>query len=133
MPPGGAVVAGVGPPGAARDVPGWHPQVESANRRLFPRLALRQPECQHDRVLRTPSGDTPSGDTPSGDTPSGDTPSGDTPSGDTPSGDAALAAATELADRDPLAAAAALRRQGFDPGLAAAALTQVALRRKAVA
>jgi protein-L-isoaspartate O-methyltransferase len=51
----------------------------------------------------------------------------------TPSGDAALAAATELTDRDPLAAAAALRRQGFDPGLAAAALTQVALRRKAVA
>src|SRR4051794_30906660 len=53
MPPGGAVVAGVGPPGAARHVPGWHPQVESANRRLFPRLALRQPECKHDRVLRT--------------------------------------------------------------------------------
>src|SRR5215213_7902025 len=37
--------------------PGWHPRDESANREVMPRLALRQPECQHDAVLRTPSGD----------------------------------------------------------------------------
>ncbi|GAA0795662.1 THUMP-like domain-containing protein [Spirilliplanes yamanashiensis] len=49
----------------------------------------------------------------------------------TPSGDAALAAAALLGGDDPLAAAAALRKQGFAPELAAAALTQVALRRKA--
>ncbi len=49
----------------------------------------------------------------------------------TPSGVAALAAAAAVADQDPLAAAAALRRQGIAPEVAAAALTQVALRRKA--
>jgi SAM-dependent methyltransferase len=46
-------------------------------------------------------------------------------------GAAALAVATELADRDPLAAASALRARGFPADLAAAALTQVALRRRA--
>ncbi len=50
----------------------------------------------------------------------------------TPSGVAALAAAAAVADQDPLTAAAALRRQGIAPDVAAAALTQVALRRKAV-
>jgi len=44
---------------------------------------------------------------------------------------AALAAAAEVADRDPLAAASALRAAGFEPDLAAAALTQAALRRRA--
>jgi SAM-dependent methyltransferase len=47
-------------------------------------------------------------------------------------GAAALAAATEQADRDPLAAASALRARGIPADLAAAALTQVALRRRAV-
>ncbi|MEV4514703.1 class I SAM-dependent methyltransferase [Dactylosporangium sp. NPDC049525] len=45
----------------------------------------------------------------------------------------ALEAAAALPDGDPLAAASALRAAGFPPDLAAAALTQVALRRKAVA
>ncbi|MBY8874126.1 methyltransferase domain-containing protein [Micromonospora sp. PLK6-60] len=50
----------------------------------------------------------------------------------TPEGSAALAAATEVAGGDPLAAAAALRSTGVPPGLAAAALTQAELRRRAV-
>ena len=45
----------------------------------------------------------------------------------------ALAAAAEVADGDPLAAASALRTRGIEPALAAAALTQVALRRRASA
>ncbi|GAB3863937.1 methyltransferase domain-containing protein [Dactylosporangium cerinum] len=45
----------------------------------------------------------------------------------------ALKAAAALPDGDPLAAASALRAAGFPPDLAATALTQVALRRKAVA
>jgi len=49
----------------------------------------------------------------------------------TPDGAAALAMAAELADGDPLAAAAALRGAGTPPGLAAAALTQAELRRRA--
>jgi hypothetical protein len=49
----------------------------------------------------------------------------------TPAGRAALAAADALADADPLAAASALRAQGHPPALAAAALTQAVLRRKA--
>ncbi|RZU78142.1 methyltransferase family protein [Micromonospora kangleipakensis] len=49
----------------------------------------------------------------------------------TPEGSAALAAATEVAGGDPLAAAAALRSAGVPPGLAAAALTQAELRRRA--
>ncbi|MET7417789.1 class I SAM-dependent methyltransferase [Dactylosporangium sp. NPDC005555] len=44
----------------------------------------------------------------------------------------ALQAAAALPEGDPLAAASALRAAGFPPDLAAAALTQVALRRKAV-
>ncbi|HEY8473909.1 MAG TPA: class I SAM-dependent methyltransferase [Natronosporangium sp.] len=48
-----------------------------------------------------------------------------------PAGRAALAAAAELVDDDPLAAASALRSRGFDPDLAAAALTQARLRRQA--
>jgi hypothetical protein len=54
----------------------------------------------------------------------------------TPAGAKALAAATGLAgiaDRDPLAAASALRARGIAPDLAAAALTQAGLRRRAVA
>ncbi|SNS87284.1 Methyltransferase domain-containing protein [Asanoa hainanensis] len=51
----------------------------------------------------------------------------------TPDGEAALAAATDLAGGDPLAAAAALRSAGVPPDLAAAALTQATLRRQAVA
>ncbi|MER7275345.1 class I SAM-dependent methyltransferase [Dactylosporangium sp. NPDC000244] len=51
----------------------------------------------------------------------------------TAAGRDALAAASELPDGDPLAAASALRAQGLPPELAAAALTQVALRRKAAA
>lgn len=51
----------------------------------------------------------------------------------TPQGEAALAAAAELADQDPVLAAPALRRQGVAPALAAAALTQARLRRRAVA
>jgi hypothetical protein len=49
----------------------------------------------------------------------------------TPEGVTALAAAGELAGGDPLAAAAALRSRGLDPGLAAAALTQAELRLRA--
>ena len=49
----------------------------------------------------------------------------------TPEGMNALAAAAEVADRDPLAAASALRSRGVAPELAAAALTQVELRRRA--
>src|SRR5215207_2773897 len=51
----------------------------------------------------------------------------------TPAGAAALAAATELGTADPLAAASRLRAAGHDPALAAAALTQVRLRERAVA
>lgn len=51
----------------------------------------------------------------------------------TPAGERALAAAAELADVDPLTAASALRARGVDPALAAAALTQAELRRRAVA
>jgi SAM-dependent methyltransferase len=51
----------------------------------------------------------------------------------TPEGSAALVAAGAVAGADPLAAASALRAQGVAPTLAAAALTQVTLRRKAVA
>ncbi|MER7458141.1 methyltransferase domain-containing protein [Micromonospora sp. NPDC126480] len=50
----------------------------------------------------------------------------------TPEGSAALAAAAEVAGGDPLAAAAALRSAGVPAGLAAAALTQAELRRRAV-
>lgn len=51
----------------------------------------------------------------------------------TPAGTAALHAAAEVADADPLAAAAALRAGGVPGELAAAALTQATLRRRAVA
>lgn len=51
---------------------------------------------------------------------------------DSPDGRAALSAAGAVADAEPLRAASALRRQGFAPDLAAAALTQAVLRRKAV-
>lgn len=50
----------------------------------------------------------------------------------TPAGSAALAAATAVAGGDPLAAAAALRSAGLPADLAAAALTQAELRRRAV-
>jgi SAM-dependent methyltransferase len=50
----------------------------------------------------------------------------------TESGRAALAAAAEVAGDEPLAAAASLRARGLPASLAAAALTQAALRRKAV-
>lgn len=50
----------------------------------------------------------------------------------TPEGVNALAAAAEVADREPLAAAAAVRARGIGAELAAAALTQVELRRRAV-
>ncbi|MFY1657561.1 THUMP-like domain-containing protein [Micromonospora sp. WMMD1274] len=49
----------------------------------------------------------------------------------TPKGSAALAAAERVAGGDPLAAAAALRSAGLPGGLAAAALTQAELRRRA--
>ncbi|WP_262013042.1 THUMP-like domain-containing protein [Micromonospora sp. Mcm103] len=49
----------------------------------------------------------------------------------TPEGSAALAAAERVAGGDPLAAAAALRSAGIPGGLAAAALTQAELRRRA--
>ncbi len=49
----------------------------------------------------------------------------------TPAGVAALALAGELADGDPLVAASTLRAKGFEPRLAATALTQAVLRRKA--
>jgi SAM-dependent methyltransferase len=49
----------------------------------------------------------------------------------TPDGAVALAAAAEVADRDPLTAASALRSQGIPPELATAALTQAVLRRRA--
>jgi SAM-dependent methyltransferase len=49
----------------------------------------------------------------------------------TDAGSAALAAAADLPGGDPLAAASALRGRGFAPDLAAAALTQTALRRQA--
>lgn len=45
----------------------------------------------------------------------------------------ALAAAAALVPGDPLAAVAALRRQGYEPPLAAAALTQATLRARAAA
>lgn len=50
----------------------------------------------------------------------------------TAAGSAALAAATEVAGGDPLTAAARLRSAGIPAGLAAAALTQAELRRRAV-
>lgn len=50
----------------------------------------------------------------------------------TPAGSAALAAAAEVAGADPLAAAMALRSAGLPGGLAAAALTQAELRRRAM-
>jgi hypothetical protein len=50
----------------------------------------------------------------------------------TPEGRAALDVAATLTDGDPLAAATTLRTTGVDADLAAAALTQAALRRKAV-
>ncbi|RLP92941.1 methyltransferase domain-containing protein [Micromonospora sp. BL4] len=50
----------------------------------------------------------------------------------TPEGSAALTAAAGLAGGDPLAAASALRAAGVPPTLAAAALTQVELRHRAV-
>ncbi|MBF5031490.1 class I SAM-dependent methyltransferase [Micromonospora sp. ANENR4] len=49
----------------------------------------------------------------------------------TPEGSSALAAAERVAGGDPLAAAAALRSAGIPGGLAAAALTQAELRRRA--
>jgi hypothetical protein len=49
----------------------------------------------------------------------------------TPAGAAALDAAAEVADGEPLAAASALRARGFAPDLAAAALTQATLRLRA--
>jgi SAM-dependent methyltransferase len=49
----------------------------------------------------------------------------------TPEGVDALAAAAEVADGDPLAAAVALRSRGIAPALASAALTQTQLRRRA--
>lgn len=49
----------------------------------------------------------------------------------TPEGSAALAAAAEVAGGDPLTAAARLRSAGLPAGLAAAALTQAELRRRA--
>ena len=49
----------------------------------------------------------------------------------TPAGVDALAAAAAVSGGDPLAAAMALRAQGVDPSLAAAALTQSDLRRRA--
>ena len=51
----------------------------------------------------------------------------------TPEGVNALALAGEIATGDPLAAASALRARGVPPDLAAAALTQVDLRRRAAA
>jgi SAM-dependent methyltransferase len=51
----------------------------------------------------------------------------------TPTGADALAAAEELAGADPLVAAQTLRARGVPPDLAAAALTQALLRRRAVA
>jgi SAM-dependent methyltransferase len=50
----------------------------------------------------------------------------------TEGGTAALTAATEAYEGDPLAAAAALRSRGVDADLAAAALTQTVLRQRAV-
>ncbi|MFY1588538.1 THUMP-like domain-containing protein [Micromonospora sp. WMMD734] len=50
----------------------------------------------------------------------------------TAEGSAVLAAAAGVAGGDPLVAAAALRSRGVPPGLAAAALTQAELRRRAV-
>jgi len=50
----------------------------------------------------------------------------------TPPGEAALVLASSLGAADPLAAAAALRRHGVPADLAAAALTQAELRRRAV-
>ncbi len=49
----------------------------------------------------------------------------------TPEGVDALAAATAVADREPLAAASALRAKGIEAALASAALTQADLRRRA--
>jgi SAM-dependent methyltransferase len=49
----------------------------------------------------------------------------------TAEGSAALAAAADVADAEPLTAATALRARGVAPGLASAALTQADLRRRA--
>jgi SAM-dependent methyltransferase len=51
----------------------------------------------------------------------------------TAEGSAALAAAADVADAEPLAAATALRARGVPPALASAALTQTDLRRRAAA
>jgi hypothetical protein len=50
----------------------------------------------------------------------------------TPDGSAALATAAEMAGADPLAAASALRARGIAPALAAAALSEAELRRRAL-
>ncbi len=50
----------------------------------------------------------------------------------TPEGSAALALAASMAGADPLAAASAMRARGVPPELAATALTQVDLRRRAI-
>src|SRR5207245_4262450 len=51
----------------------------------------------------------------------------------TPAGRAALSLARDVAGPDPLVGAAALRRHGIEPALAAAAVAQVELRVRAVA
>src|SRR3954465_9517098 len=89
----------------------------------MPELALRQPECQrsppecqggHARENACVHPQFPA-------------------SLRTPDGVNALALAAEVAGGDPLAAASALRARGVAPDLAAAALTQVELRRRAAA
>ena len=80
----------------------------------MPELALRQGECQQVTTRKNDGVDLDS-----------------LAALRTPDGVAALTAAAELADGDPLAAASALRSRGIAPDLASAALTQVALRRRA--
>src|ERR1700712_2522738 len=82
----------------------------------MPELALRQGECQVSAPARMTSVDLDS-----------------LIALRSPEGAGALAAAAAPTDPDPLAAASALRTRGFPPGLAAAALTQISLRRRAVA
>ena len=127
MPPGGAVVAGAGPPGVS------HPGRERGAGTLRVRVLIAGYAAASTPSRRVPAASTPR-------QPGVHLPAVDNGRVDldqlaalrTPEGSAALAAAAELAGGDPLAAAAALRAPGVPPALAAAALTQAELRRRAV-
>jgi SAM-dependent methyltransferase len=106
----------------------------SANRDVSPRLALRQGECQPGAAYITPTRpDRPGIRSESAARQDGYVDLELLAALRTPEGLSALASASALAGDDQLKAASALRATGVEPGLAAAALTQADLRRKAEA